>query len=82
MADHKDNHGKVGEVLYIKMTPENFDDLFKNREITLDKTTLSVEKLEGDYGVVSPIPIMVDEETQGDYEFVCENGIEIHYWGE
>lgn len=82
MINHKENHGKVGKVLYIKMTLAEFNRVSKNNITIPNKTTISIEELEGKYGAVTAVPIMIDEETQGDYEAVCENGTEIHYWDE
>jgi hypothetical protein len=64
----ENNHGKVGEALYLKFTPEEF---YK----------LSNEKHE--HGEIfehcnAAVPIHIDEKTEGNYECVCEFGTEVH----
>jgi hypothetical protein len=70
--NHTENHGKVGEALYLKFTPEVFYKLSKekheNGEI-FDHQNASV-------------PVHIDKDTQGDWECVCENGVEIHYFND
>ena len=71
------NHSQVGKALYLKYTTEKFpikvddDREFKHGDI------LSVEYLNNINGVTSLIPIHIDDNTQGNYECVCEFGTEI-----
>lgn len=62
----ENNHGKVGEALYLKYSPQKFFELsneqYKDGEVIRDRT----------------VPIYIDINTQGNYECVCEYGIEIH----
>lgn len=71
----KNNHGKVGEALYLKFTPEKFKELsggeHKHGEI------LSSEQSWKLYGATG-IPVHIDKDTKGNYECVCEFGTEVH----
>lgn len=68
------NHGKVGKALYVKFTPEKLLERmkgdFKHGDI------LNIEYLQTK-NVWSSVPIHIDENTQGEYECVCEFGTEI-----
>jgi hypothetical protein len=73
----ENNHGKVGEALYLKYTLENFNKSFKNNVNYEDKTELSINEL-SKYGLWSAVPVLIDKNTQGNYECVCEFGVEVH----
>ena len=81
MKNNKENHGKVGDALHVKMTIEKFNSVSKNNNTIPNKTVLSTEELEK-FGASSCVPFVIDEDTQGDYEVVCENDIEVHYHNE
>jgi len=74
----KDNHGKVGEVLHIKMTLEKLNSLIERNIDIPDKTKLSIEEL-NKLNVSAGVPLIIDENTKGNYEAVCEYGTEVHY---
>lgn len=65
------NHGQVGEALYLKYSSNKFKGT-KHGDI------LSVEYLNNCRGVCASVPIHIDDSTEGNYECVCEFGTEIH----
>lgn len=71
----KNNHGKVGKALYVRMTKENFEERL-NKQIPLETKQLNPDEL-GFYGVASSIPVHISDDVEGNYEVVCEQGIEI-----
>ena len=70
------NHGKVGEALYLKFTPQKLSFRIKNKQFK-HGDILSTEYLNNLPGMGSLIPIHIDDNTQGNYECVCEFGTEI-----
>lgn len=69
------NHGKVGNVLYVKYSPQKFFEL--SGDLYEDGYVISVEEFNSKYGAAS-CPIHIDSNTQGNYEVVCEYGVELH----
>jgi hypothetical protein len=79
----KSNYGKVGDALYVKMTEKTFSDkASRGFHLIKDMTVFTPEQINsGFFGAIATgIPICIDNNTQGDYEVVCEYGIEIHEW--
>lgn len=72
-----ENHGKVGEALYVKMTLDAF-----NTKAGADINVPNLTQLEPEqiaqYRVTTTVPIVIDESTKGNYEVVCEHGVEIY----
>lgn len=64
-----------GEVQYIKYTSETFEKLTKDK--LSNGSVVSVDEFNQKYGGTS-VPIHIDDSTQGNYECVCEFGIEVH----
>lgn len=81
MKDHKHNHGKVGEALKVKMTLEKFNEVSGNKNQFPNLTEFTIEELRK-YRCYAGVPLIIDESTQGDYEVICENGAEVHYYEE
>lgn len=71
------NHGKVGKALYIKMTKEKFEDRLGRKSDLCANQLVSEEVLEG-FGISSDIPFYLNENTKGEYEVICENGVEVY----
>jgi len=66
-----DNHGKVGKALYLKFTVDKF----------FYKSVNGEEVTDGDIYNNLPnaaVPIHIDNNTQGEYECICEFGTEVH----
>lgn len=75
----KSNHGKVGEALYIKFTTDKFNQCFLLPQDIKDGDIYSLEEVSKKFkGIISSVPIHIDNTTQGEYECVCEFGTEIH----
>lgn len=72
----KNNHGEVGEALYVKMTKEKFEKML-GKSTPFENNQILTEEILDQYGI-SSIPVHLDENTQGEYECVCEFGVEIH----
>jgi len=66
-----DNHGKVGEALYIKLTADKFPYKSVNGKAVVDGDIFTNLRN-------SAVPIHIDNNTQGEYECVCEFGTEVH----
>lgn len=71
------NHGQVGKTLYMKFTSEKFKSKIKNGEFK-HGDILSIEDLNNMPGISSSISIHIDDNTQGNYECVCEFGTEVY----
>lgn len=73
----KSNHGQIGRALYLRFTPEKFKEIFKyyvnNEDINIGDT-IEIEECS--------IPIYIVDSILGDYECVCEFGIEVHELGD
>lgn len=78
LPSYTQNHGKVGQVLYMTMTPSKFSSLFDVDEQLKDGAVLYHSDL-SKYGIKSEIPLKLDNASKGDYSLVCENGTEVHY---
>ncbi|MET3505477.1 hypothetical protein [Halalkalibacter oceani] len=77
------NHGKVGEAVLLKFTSAKINEMCgKSESIKFpNKTTLSPEELSQFFsGLSSALPVLIDEDTKGDYEVVCKHGVEVHYF--
>jgi hypothetical protein len=71
-----DNHGQVGEALYIKYTSDKLP--FRVKGKTFEHgDVLSVDYLNSLSGMCTSVPIHIDDNTQGNYECVCQFGTEI-----
>lgn len=65
----ENNHGKVGEALYLKFTPMQFYNL--TGKMYKHGTILNEE-------INASVPIHIDETTKGNYECICEFGVEVY----
>lgn len=81
MNNHKHNHEKVGEALFVKMTLEKFNKYFNRQVVVKEKTEIGIEEL-GRYGISAGVPFIIDEDTIGDYDVICENGVEVRYYND
>lgn len=79
---HKDNHGQVGEALKIKLRLDTFNNTFQNALLVADKTELSVEELSEKFNISALVPFIIDKDTQGDYDVICEHGVEVRYFND
>jgi hypothetical protein len=80
----ENNYGKVGEALYIKFTPEGFQERLTNKFDFIDGQILSVDEINsGKYGNISAsVPVHISNDTQGDYDVVCEYGTEVYFYND
>lgn len=79
----EDNHGKVGECLYIRFTVDKFKEQAGNRIVSeigevQDGDVYDIDYLNNLGGISTSVPIHIDNDTQGNYEAVCEFGVEVH----
>lgn len=79
--NHKDNHGQVGEALKLKMKLDMFHQYTGSNILIADKTEMSLEELYS-HGLYSSIPLIIDQNTKGDYEVICEHGVEVRYFND
>lgn len=79
--NHKENHGQVGKALKVKMKLDTFHKFSKSNMLVENSKEISIEDLDK-LGIGSTVPIIVDKDTQGDYEVICEHGVEIRYWND
>lgn len=65
-------HGQLGECIYLKFRQDEFDIEIEERFYSSDKViTLRPS-------IPTNVPVLIDNSTEGEYEAVCEMGIEIH----
>lgn len=67
----KSNHGKLGKALYLKFTVDKFP--YKKVDGSLVKDGDVYNNLDN-----ASVPVHIDDTTKGNYECVCEFGVEIH----
>ncbi|MGZ9868228.1 hypothetical protein ACU3L3_07375 [Priestia endophytica] len=73
------NHGRVGNPILIKMTKEQLKEWAGGKSVDVKHgDVLDTCTLEELLKCSSSVPILIDENTQGNYEVVCEYGTEVH----
>ncbi|MFB5758978.1 hypothetical protein [Paenibacillus medicaginis] len=72
----ENNHGQVGEALYLKFTSEKMQERCPNYKFE-NGQFLNAEELNKMPGVIAGVGVQIDDDTQGEYECVCEYGTEI-----
>jgi hypothetical protein len=81
----KSNHGQVGVALYIKFTAMKFLSITSKaraEDVYDGQVFYPEDKILIEYGISSSVPIYIDNNTQGDYEVVCDHGVEVHEYNE
>lgn len=70
-----EKHGLLGECIYLRFSPE-----FVKKQTGKDAEIkfYTAESFDEKFGGASSVPIEVAEDVEGEYEAVCEYGIEIH----
>jgi hypothetical protein len=75
----KSMHGKLGKAVKLRMSPSTIAMKFRT---TMPIGNYTSEQAEQMIGGLWAIPLEVAYDVIGDYEIVCEQGIEIHYYNE
>ncbi|MGJ0846431.1 hypothetical protein ACR77J_07075 [Tissierella praeacuta] len=70
----KEKWEKLGGCIKLKFTPKKFKEQFG---IELSCGEYSIKELEVITGIFSAVPVEISEDVEGNYEAVCEQGVEI-----